>query len=146
MKYKKELATVEKIYVAELLSERLRYRTKALITTTGEIINVAGVVLVNDFEKHEDAVIAHVFSDKGDVYQVGVVRPYLRSISTATKGELEGLQRRTEFGLMREILNEWHKLCHFDSKDYIKKGLAIEAPANMVEYQTGMGNNENGLI
>lgn len=146
MKYKKELATLEKIYVAELLGERLCYRTKALVTTTDEIINVAGVILVNDFEKHGNAVIAHVFSDKGDVYQVGDVRPYLRSISTATKGELEGLQRRTEFGRMDDILNEWHKLCHFDTSDYIKKGLAIEAPADMVEYQTGMGDKENGII
>lgn len=146
MKNEKDLSWVEKLYLTQLLCDRLCYRTKALVVSTGEVINVSAVRVLNDHDKHENAVVAIVESDKGIEYRVENVRPYLRSLTTLTKGELDGLKFRTEFGCISEI-SEWPKLLHLDTSDYIKKGLAIEAPEDMPEYVSGMGTDSNtGLI
>ena len=139
MKKQKELAWVEKLHLTQLLCDRLCYRTKALIVTTGEVITVRGVRVLEDHDKHENAVVAIVESDKGVEYPVGVVRPYLRTFASLTKNELKGLDVRTEFGGgMIEAISNWARMLHLDTSNYIKVGLAIEAPEDMEEYISGM--------
>ena len=86
-----------------------------------------------------------ISTDRGINYPLRLVKPYLRPMSSMTKEEIVELQKLnsglvwTKDILRDEILGvrylpgaiDWLNSHHFDYRDLIEKGLALEAPEGM---------------
>lgn len=129
---------IELIYMIDLIADRLAYHTKAIVVKTDKIIEIAGLRVLNDYDKHENAVCAIVTDTEGIKYPIGEIMPYLRSLNKMTPGEMERFLHYQRLG-NRDEMEYFYKQVHLDNKNYIKNGYALEYD------ETSVGGYETNL-
>lgn len=70
-----------------------------------------------------------------DLYDISIIKPYLRSMSSMTNDEKE-IYESFIIGIVEDEIGAWEltnwlNSHHFDYNGLIKKGLALEAPEGM---------------
>ena len=137
----------EKQLLLKDLSARLSYLVKVSTTDNdGSLENVWDIHLYNTFT--EDVNIIHSTENVSRLVDISEIRPYLRPMSSMTKEEKIDYERLCSYCLEQDTVNynittldrtqlvyviDWLNKNHFDYRDLIEQGLAIEAPEGMYD-------------
>ena len=123
----------EKELLLKDLCARLPYGVKIDCGTKLQFY-VLQCIFVDAEDGHVD-----IMNDYGLTYEIEDVKPYLRPMSSMTEEEVDEYNDlcacNTPFpGIVEERVAEfmdWLNAHHFDFRNFIEKGLALEAPKDM---------------
>lgn len=127
----------EKDLLFKELSSRLVYRVKFPIYWWNEDTQTDEEIIATLYSINTDG-YCEIFDHDGTVY-IDNIKPYLRSLSSMTEEEQKEYHKTFQveadthgFTYIESFKSfDWLTAHHFDFRDLISKGLAIEAPQGM---------------